>query len=669
MVELVISQAMNIKGLGFCFFVMLHFSGALYAASEQSQAEKAVDESEKTSAIVGGEFVGSCGFPSVVSVDGVCTGTLIHPEVVVTAAHCGDPSFVEFGDTTGTGLIVGVDCIDVPGRGRGADVQFCVLNQPVRSVPTTPILYGCELSLLRTGEEVTLVGYGLTSFQDKRSGGIKRWTETTIQGFLEEGSTLIGTPERSPCPGDSGGPVYVDMPDGSWRTFGVVSGGTTGTPCNGDAAYPLIHRYVPWFESETGIDITPCHDADGQWNPSPECQRFYAGDEEGQGDWSNICRGTLVSDHSQTCGINDNKSDDASIESSDGYGGTTPFPKQETLGCAATPGGRSSLVLTFLVLFVTCFGRMRGSLKLFLVPFLLSACSDDSSFPIDEFEQGAPNDIGVGKADSSSNGLEPEFRYHDFGEVEDYLFKVANTYPQLTQLGAYGVAPSGRRLYVMAISNNADFSDDPTKPNILFNYSIHGDELITVESAMAMIHHLVNSYGSDFRVTDVLNHVELFLVPVVSPDGFARQSRIVEGVDPNRQFPYPGHSSREGISIIEDAKNLYGYFEFEGVLDFHAFGELILLPFGGSFERPDRFAELSVLANDLASVDGYRTEQISHLLGRTALGGSNDYYYHQGALAVGIELAQSKVPPISNIFGVTQTATEIGLRYLEHFIR
>jgi hypothetical protein len=28
---------------------------------------------------------------------------------------------------------------------------------------------------------------------------------------------------------------------------------------------------IGWVEAETGMDFTPCHDADGAWNPGPEC--------------------------------------------------------------------------------------------------------------------------------------------------------------------------------------------------------------------------------------------------------------------------------------------------------------------------------------------------------------------------------------------------------------
>src|SRR5262245_15942315 len=37
--------------------------------------------------VVGGQMSAACGWPSTVDISG-CTGTLIHPRVVTTAAHC-----------------------------------------------------------------------------------------------------------------------------------------------------------------------------------------------------------------------------------------------------------------------------------------------------------------------------------------------------------------------------------------------------------------------------------------------------------------------------------------------------------------------------------------------------------------------------------------------------
>ena len=65
--------------------------------------------------------------------------------------------------------------------------------------------------------------------------------------------------------------------------------------------------------------------------------------------------------------------------------------------------------------------------------------------------------------------------------------------------------------------------------------------------------------------------------------------------------------------------------------------------------------------------DRYQVGQISHLFNQTAQGGSNDYYFDQGAFAIGIELGLSKTPSTVRMPGVIADATEIAFRYLEIF--
>lgn len=279
--------------------VLLVFPGCVNALGEPGlETESGASEGK---AIVGGVEVEQCGFATTVSLGG-CTGTLIHPQVILTAAHCGQPRVAEMTSLAGQGIRRRIHCEAVPQNGgRASDTMFCLLEEPFGDVPVTPVLMGCELDALTVGTDVSIVGFGLTAFDQRGSGGVKRWTTTEIVGF-EPGVALIGTPERSACPGDSGGPVFVRLADGGLRVFGNVSGGTTGIPCNGRGAYPITAQHVPWVEATFGIDVSPCHDADGTWNPGPDCGGFYAGSHIGYGTFDNACAGTPTTGLSATCG-------------------------------------------------------------------------------------------------------------------------------------------------------------------------------------------------------------------------------------------------------------------------------------------------------------------------------------------------------------------------------
>jgi hypothetical protein len=103
------------------------------------------------------------------------------------------------------------------------------------------------------------------------------------------------------CPGDSGGPALLRYPDGSWHVFGIAS--TLTGNCGGEGTHSLAWHAVPWIEQESGIDITPCHDSDGTWNPTHRCTGFYAGEPGvGHGDFTQWCPGTPANGSSATCG-------------------------------------------------------------------------------------------------------------------------------------------------------------------------------------------------------------------------------------------------------------------------------------------------------------------------------------------------------------------------------
>src|SRR5690606_4917360 len=146
-------------------------------------------------------------------------------------------------------------------------------------------------------QPITLVGYGLTN---TGSVGIKHEVTTVVNGF--EGPEInVGGNGTSSCNGDSGGPAYVQLSDGSWRVFGVTSRGTTGN-CADESIYGLIHSHVQWIEDASGLDVTPCHDADGTWNPTETCTNFPLTPNIGETDWLQGCAALRLSTPSATCG-------------------------------------------------------------------------------------------------------------------------------------------------------------------------------------------------------------------------------------------------------------------------------------------------------------------------------------------------------------------------------
>ena len=287
------------------------------ADEDELYFSEAEDEGE---AIYGGTTTAVCGWPSTVELGGACTGTLVHPQVVIYAAHCGASySKIYFGENyqAPAKTVTPSSCKIIPGGnpGSGNDFAVCKLSTPVTNVPITPILMGCETSILKQGQAVTLVGFGNA---DNGPYGIKRQVTTTINGIDANNEISIGGGGKDTCQGDSGGPAFVQLADGTWRVFGITSyGGACGT----GGKYSMMHKGMSWFESTVGLDITPCHNADGTWNPTAACGNFPKAPANSGGTWAAGCNVGAVGGLSATCGA------------AYGGGGTQPPPTTPTAPC------------------------------------------------------------------------------------------------------------------------------------------------------------------------------------------------------------------------------------------------------------------------------------------------------------------------------------------------
>ncbi|XP_069936726.1 carboxypeptidase D isoform X6 [Cherax quadricarinatus] len=140
----------------------------------------------------------------------------------------------------------------------------------------------------------------------------------------------------------------------------------------------------------------------------------------------------------------------------------------------------------------------------------------------------------------------PEFWYHHYPELEAFLEKLAQKYPNLAQLYSVGSSVRGRELFVLEISDHPGIHE-PGEPEFKYIGNMHGNEAVGRETLLLLMQYLLEGYGTDQRVTNLVNNTRIHIMASMNPDGFEAATEGDFGgstgrsnanqVDLNRNFP------------------------------------------------------------------------------------------------------------------------------------
>jgi carboxypeptidase T len=107
--------------------------------------------------------------------------------------------------------------------------------------------------------------------------------------------------------------------------------------------------------------------------------------------------------------------------------------------------------------------------------------------------------------------------FHTYAEVAADVAATAAAHPDIVSRFSIGKSYQGRELWAVKISDNV--AVDENEPEVLYDGGTHSDEHMGVEMTLKIMHWLVNGYGVDPRITNIVNKREIWIVFLVNPDG------------------------------------------------------------------------------------------------------------------------------------------------------
>jgi len=204
----------------------------------------------------------------------LCTGTLIAPNVVITAGHCINQGITsvklgvnDYVSPDGEEIAV-TQQIEYPNSQSTYDVGLLILARNSSYTPRA-IASGCVTERsLHDGASAHIVGYGAIDEQGEEYTSELREAETTItdadcsggrgcNGTVYPGGELAaGGGGIDACFGDSGGPLYLDDP-GLTYVVGVTSRGfyDVEVPCSEGGIWVRPDAVIDWIESTAQIKL------------------------------------------------------------------------------------------------------------------------------------------------------------------------------------------------------------------------------------------------------------------------------------------------------------------------------------------------------------------------------------------------------------------------------
>jgi hypothetical protein len=145
-------------------------------------------------------------------------------------------------------------------------------------------------------------------------------------------------------------------------------------------------------------------------------------------------------------------------------------------------------------------------------------------------------------------------RYHTYEVICHWMSRWAEEHPDLVTLYEVGRSYAGRPVMQMTVTSPRNGSATE-KPAAFFEGGRHSGEVTGAESVLWLARHLIEGYGSDQTVTDLLDNFTVYLRPVNNPDG---HDLYLNTAQSNRSTVRPDDNDADGLLDEDPPEDLDG---------------------------------------------------------------------------------------------------------------
>jgi hypothetical protein len=255
----------------------------------------------------------------------------------------------------------------------------------------------------------------------------------------------------------------------------------------------------------------------------------------------------------------------------------------------------------------------------------------------------APKDVGARRATVQQDGV---FRmYSGPGGIQEELIAQAAAYPSIAESRVIGQTVNGQDITAVRVTSDPGRTRLGLRPTTVYVGAQHAREWITPEMVRRLLNHYLAGYGTDPRITQIINTNELWFIPVANPDGYDFSHESIrlwrknlrdnngdgqitpgDGVDLNRNFatrwgydnegssPNFGSETYRGPSPLSEPEDqaldaLFAEITPEFLVNYHSAAELLLYGLGWqvSTPSPDDVIYEAMAGNDVigSAIPGY----------------------------------------------------------------